>query len=359
VALLDLPVQRPARTRRQWELDALRVIAIAGVVAIHVAGLLLAHDDLTGSPRWWAAVTVNVGATWVVPAFVMISGALVLTPRAHADGPAAFYRKRLARVLPALVAWHVIYLVVVRYWMRGEPFRPRTAVVGLLDARTFTALYFLWLIAGLYLIAPVIAAFLHGGGRRRAFGVAGVALLWTQLGYAMSTLSSLLGAPRPIHLGAWNQWWPYVGLFVAGWALRGVVLRPPALVAVAVLGVVAVAEPIWQYTRPERLLAFLPITRLGPMMAVAAICFFLVATGVGARLTPGPRTAVILRRLSEAAFGVFLVHLLILEILKLAVPAVEVARSPAILAATFVVTLASSYAISLPAARVPYLRTIF
>ncbi|MFG1602664.1 acyltransferase [Actinoplanes sp. NPDC049265] len=353
MALLDIPVQATARPQREWGLDALRVVAITGVVAIHVSGLLL--GPRSGGPAWWAAVTVNVGSTWVVPAFVMISGALVLSPRAHADGPAAFYRKRFARVLPALLAWHVIYLVVVRCWLRGEPFRPRIALIGLLDAKTFTALYFLWLIAGLYVIAPVIAAFLRGGGRRRAFGVALVALLWTQLGYAVSTLSSLLGAPRPIHLGVWNQWWPYVGLFVAGWALRGVVLRPSGLVAAALAGVLAVAEPIWQYAHPQRLLAFLPITRLGPMMTVAAICFFLVATGVAARITPGPRTASALRRLSGAAFGVFLVHLLILEIVKVIVPA----TSPVILAAAFVATLATSYAISLLAARIPYLGAIF
>ena len=351
--LLDIPVQPKTRPRRQWELDALRVIAITGVVAIHVSGLLLAHDK--GALSWWAAVTVNVGSTWVVPVFVMISGALLLAPRAHVDGPAVFYRKRFVRILPALVAWHLIYLFGVRVLLRGEPFRPRAALVNLLDAKTFTALYFLWLIAGLYVIAPVIAAFLRGGGPRRAFCVAGVALLWTQIAYGLSTLSSLLGAPLPIHLGAWNQWWPYVGLFVAGWALRGVVLRPAGIVAAAVVGVLAVAEPIWQYADPHRLLAFLPITRLGPMMAVAAICFFLVAVGVGARVTPAPRVAFALRGLSDAAFGVFLVHLLILEILKFAVPT----SSPWALAGAFVVTLAASFAISLLAARVRYLRTIF
>ncbi|MEV7622668.1 acyltransferase family protein [Actinoplanes sp. NPDC089786] len=344
------------RTPRQWELDALRVFAIAGVVMIHVSGLLLAHDDLIGTARRQAAVAVNVGLTWVVPVFVMISGALTLSPRAHADGPVAFYRKRFARILPALLVWHVIYLVVVRLWMRGEPFHPRVVVVGLLDAKMFTALYFLWLIAGLYVIAPVIAAFLAGGGRRRAFGVAGVALLWTQLVYALSTLSSLLGEPRPIHLGAWTQWWPYVGLFVAGWALRDVVLRPVGLVIASVVGCAAVAEPIWQYgVHGPRALVLLPITRLGPMMAVAAISFFLVAIGLGARLTPGPGVAVVLRRLSDAAFGVFLVHLLILEVLKPAVPT----RSLWALAGAFVVTLAASFMISLVAGRIRYLRMIF
>lgn len=326
------------------------MLAITGVVAIHVSGLLLGARS--GGPAWWAAVTVNVGSTWVVPAFVMISGALLLSVK----DPAPFYRRRFSRIVPALIAWHAIYAVVVRLWMRGEPFRPRTALVQLLDAKTFTALYFLWLIAGLYLIAPVIAAFLRAGGPRRAFWFAGVALFWTQMVYALSTLMSLLGAPRPIHLGAWTQWWPYVGLFAAGWALREVVLPRWGLIVAAVIGVVAVAEPIWQYGHDgPRALAFLPITRLGPMMAVAAISFFLVAVGIGARVTVGPRAALVLRRLSEAAFGVFLVHLLVIEVLKL----IFSPRSAVALVAVFVVTLAVSFAVSLLAARVRYVREIF
>lgn len=342
-------------------MDALRVLAIAGVVAIHVTGLLFANDDLEGSARWWAAATVNVGATWVVPAFVMISGALLLSPRTHADGPAAFYRKRFVRILPALIAWHLIYLFGVRAGLRGEPFSPRAALVNLLDAKTFTALYFLWLIAGLYLIAPVIAAFLQAGGPRRAFWFAGAALFWTQMAYALSTVSSLLGASRPIHLGAWNQWWPYVGLFAAGWALRRTVLPVWATVVVFLTGLAATAEAIWQYGDPpqfQRLQALLPITRLGPMIVLASLCFFLVAVSIGARTEPSPRAAYALRRLSDASFGVFLVHLLVIEVARLLVPAVAEARSPVVLALLFVVTLPLSFGLSLVASRVPYLRTI-
>ena len=50
---------------------------------------------------------------WAVPVFVMISGALVLDRSAHAAGPAAFYRRRFARILPPLIAWNLICLTFV------------------------------------------------------------------------------------------------------------------------------------------------------------------------------------------------------------------------------------------------------
>ncbi|MEV6487789.1 acyltransferase family protein [Actinoplanes sp. NPDC051633] len=354
------PTRAEPRPARQWELDALRLAAIAGVVAIHVFGLMI--GKLVGSRGWWAAVVLDVGSTWVVPVFVMISGALVLSPRAHADGPVAFYRKRFVRILPALVVWHLVYLLVVRAAMRGQDLSWGTVTANLINAKTYTALYFLFLIAGLYVLAPVLAAFLGGGGRRRAYLLAAVAMVWTQGAYAVATLSGKLGQPHPLPLDAWNQWWPYVGLFLAGWALRKTVLSVPGMVVAFMLGTAAMAEAVWQFGHPTALgplAAFVPVTRLGPVVAVAALCFFLVAVGVGARVTPSPRVTLVLKRLSDASFGVFLVHLLILEIGRLTIPAVAAASSFWVLLPTYVATLLVSFLVSLVAARIPYVRAVF
>ena len=347
---------------RQWELDALRVVAIAGVVAIHVIGLLRANDAMAGTQRWWASVVVHTGSIWVVPVFVMISGALVLAPRAHVDGPAAFYRKRFARILPALVVWHVVYLVAGRVLLRGERPDATRVTVLLLDGRIYTAMYFLWLIAGLYVIAPVLVAFLRDGGRRRALATAGAALSWTLLSFVFAGVAALLGVQRPIEPGAWAQWWPYVGYFLAGWALHRVVPGRRGMVAAAVVAVLALAELIWQDGHPDRYRALhelLPVSRTGTMTAVASIAVFLLAVGLGARLRPGPRVTGVLRRLSDATFGVFLVHLLILEVIRQSVPEVMAGSSFGVLVAAYGVVLVAAFAVSLAAARVRFLRAIF
>src|SRR5262245_57812335 len=94
------PTRPPAKERRLG-LDLLRVISIAGVVAIHTFGYMVGNDDLRGTPTWWIATAIDLGVVWVVPVFVMISGALVLHPKAHAQGPWVFYKKRFRRILPA------------------------------------------------------------------------------------------------------------------------------------------------------------------------------------------------------------------------------------------------------------------
>jgi surface polysaccharide O-acyltransferase-like enzyme len=235
-------------------------------------------------------------------------------------------------------------------------------VVALIDAKTYTALYFLWLIAGLYVIAPVLATFLHAGGRRRALITAAIALGWTQIAYAISAFAGAIGAPRPITLGAWTQWWPYVGYFVAGWALHRVVLGRRGMVVAALVAVAGIAEVVWQFGAEPgvRILdVFAPQTRLGPIVAATAIAVFLVAVGIGARWAPGPRTAAVLKRLSDATFGVFLVHLLLFVILQQTVPAVYAASSLWVLLGAYAGVLMASFAIAVGASRVPYLRAIF
>jgi surface polysaccharide O-acyltransferase-like enzyme len=353
------PVAKPAR---QWELDVLRVIAIAGVVAIHIFGEMVVNTDHKGDFRWWAAVGVDIGSNWVVPVFVMISGALVLAPRAHAAGPGAFYRKRFVRILPALVVWNLIYLFVVRAWWHAENLKVDRLAINVIDAKVYTALYFLFLIAGLYAVAPVLAAFLHAGGRRRAMVLAGVVLSWTLIAWIIPKVASEFGAARTIYLGAWNQWFPYVGYFVAGWALHRVVLRRRWLVLAGVVAVLLMLETAWQYgTRGAHhiLDLFLAPGYLTVTTAIVAICVFLIAIGVGARVSLPPRLAALCKRLSDASFGVFLVHLMIFDVVQRAVPAVGDADSLWVLLAAYAGVLVASFAVSMGASLVPYVRAVF
>ncbi|MCL7456901.1 acyltransferase [Micromonospora echinofusca] len=356
--------QRPAGgpPPREYGLDALRVVAICGVVAIHVFGVIVGQDDLRGNLGWWVATAIDIGAIWTVPAFIMISGAFVLDPRAHRAGPAAFYRKRFARILPAMIVWHVVYVVVVRMAMRGEEMSLTLLTRLLIDGKVFTALYFLWLIAGLYVLAPVIAPFLHAGGRHRALVTAGVALGWTMVAYMIPGIALILGDSRPNILTSWNRWWPYVGFFIAGWALRRVVLNR-LWTALALLGAgLLLAEAIWQFgVAPQhRLLqATFPVMATGTLVAAATLLIFMASVSIGSRVTWRPTVGRLVTRLSDASFGVFLIHLLVFEVFRQLIPDVEAGRSLEVIGLTYPAVLVISFAVSMLASKIPYVRAVF
>lgn len=348
------------RPARQTSLDILRIVSICGVVAIHVFGHVVSRAP-QGSRTWWLAVAIDIGFVWVVPVFVMISGALILGSRQVADAPAKFYRRRAVRLIPALIAWNAIYLIGVRMWMRGEELSVQRILKLLLDGSVFTQLYFLWLIAGLYAVAPLLASFLRGGGQARAMKLAGGLLGACLLFYMTPGVVSLFGVSSPIRLNVFTHWMPYVGYFVAGYALQNVRFRGWKL---AVAGVVTIAlglATIWQYGNRGswRLLdAAVPVSYLGLQVALLSLGVFVVVLSLCDWIKTLPAKRFV-AEVSNATFGVFLVHLVIFEAIRLEFPSVSNGKSLGAIAVAYAATLVGSFLVSLAARRIPLIRSIF
>lgn len=352
------------QSSRSASLDVLRVVAILGVIAIHVFGAIVSNSEIRGSVTWWTAVAVDLGNVWVVPVFVMVSGALLLGPRTVERGPAAFYRKRLLRLGPAFIGWQLFYLLVVRIGMSHQDLSIGGMLQLIADGTTYTHLYFLWLIVGLYAVAPILAAFLNQGGQRRAFILAAVVLCCTLVAYSIAGLSALHGSPRPIVLSALTQWVPYVGYFLAGWALRKVVLGRTWTVIVAAVTVVLLVEIIWQYgisPKAAILQALVPAGYTGTVVALVAMGIFLVAQGATSRIRLSDRAIRVLGELSAASFGTFLIHFFFLILARVLFPGIVATLASSFWAAllAWACIAVVSFAVSWAALRVPYLRRFF
>ncbi|QNA92283.1 acyltransferase family protein [Microbacterium sp. Se63.02b] len=352
---------RSAASGRQWALDALRIGSVVGVVAIHVFAGMVANPDVRGTAGWWGAVVADIGFVWVVPVFVMISGALVLAPRQHAGGPALFYRKRLPRLLTALVFWSLLYFVLIRtLFSQIAPTRLDLARF-VLDGQPYTHLYFLWLIVGLYVVAPVLASFLQGGGQRRAVIFAAVTLGATVVTGVSSSVLTAMGDAAPLTLLALTQWLPYAGYFLAGWALRAVRVSGWRFVVVLGLTVLAIVASIVQYgLRPSLPLvdAVLPLSYFGPVVAAASLGVFICVNSALGRWNPGPGAQRMVRELSDCAFGVFLVHFAIMLLVRALPPFESAAGSLLLSVLEWLVVVCSSFLVVFLMRRVPGLRRV-
>lgn len=349
---------------RQPYLDVLRIAAVLGVVAIHAFGGILTNPGIRGGVNWWGAVVVDVGNVWVVPMFVCVSGALLLTARAQHRGPAVFYRTRLLRLGPAFIFWQIFYIVVARMWITGQELSLGGVVALFADGNTYTHLYFLWLIVGLYAIAPVLYPFLAAGGRRRALLTMTILLAVMVAAYTAAAVLTYFGQPRAITLTAFTQWLPYVGFFVAGVALNGLVLSRARVVWIAVIGAVAWLAIIMEYglTPPGSIVrAFLVLGYPTLLTAIVVLALFVVVQHVLREWRPSDRVARTLATLSDATFGVFLIHFVIMLLLREAFPWLIPLQSTSfpVTAAIWLVVVIVSFAITIPSRRVPVLRRIF
>ena len=159
-------------------IDLLRVVACFLVVLSHCCDPFVARFDADRG-AFLTGVLTGSFVRACVPLFVMMTGVLLLPVRAELGD---FYRKRIGRIVVPLVFWSVVlplsYFVYLNYVVStGNPMvvaDDHTLGATLTRIYTFifnfnydtTPLWYLYMLVGLYLIMPVIGAWLQQASRR-------------------------------------------------------------------------------------------------------------------------------------------------------------------------------------------------
>lgn len=125
------------------------------------------------------------------------------------------------------------------------------------------------------------------------------------------------------------------------------------------LTLLLLAEIVVQYGLARELpllQSFTPVGYYGPLVMLATVGVFLTCRG-----SLGPRVARVIRTLSDASFGVYLVHFTLIVAAVAFIPGLRDALGRSLWAAggLFLAVLVTSFAMSVAARRVPYLRRLF
>jgi surface polysaccharide O-acyltransferase-like enzyme len=304
----------PDGSTTAW-LSWLRVVAICSVVCIHTAGFNAAEADSLHTLRGQLARLLDFGSNYAVPVFVMASGAMMLDP-ARFRGPGPFLRKRAARLVPPVVFWHAWYVVLLTVVI-GSDLTVRTTFMRILNGNLYTALYFFWIVLGLSVVAPVLIPFIRDYGQR-ATVVAGVVA--AALPVLTVATTQLRGTGLVFADTAMTWWFPYVGLFLLGYGLRGVIPRGTALWLTTLGAIGLCVLNAWQWHNPDAptwLQTLSPVgyyTATGTTFACLVFLTFQghIRPGGTLRILTGPRGVRVGRLLGDATLGVFALHLTVL-----------------------------------------------
>lgn len=309
--------ENPTIDNRIIYLDYLRVIATVAVMMLHVAAQHWYTSDIRSLN--WHVFNVYDGATrWCVPVFVMISGALFL-PRDVSTK--TLYKKYILRLVVAYLVWGVIYsllnpLLGLADFSLG--YMLRTVISGAAH------MWFLPMIVGLYMCIPLLRPIARD--RKLAAYFLLLAFLFQFLrpivfnltqdfagGLAAKGVSELQNvfASMSLHLVL-----GYAGYFVAGYVLRQAEIGPKLRGVIYALGVLGLLATIF-------LTVF--VSYRGAMMTDTYYSYFslnvaLMATALFVlfkyKVKASPRAQRRMPRLSKYSFGAYLVHVLIIDIVK-------------------------------------------
>jgi surface polysaccharide O-acyltransferase-like enzyme len=208
----------------------------------------------------------------------------------------------------------------------------------------------------------VLHAFLADGGRRRAMVLAASTLGFTLVVFMIPGVLALGNIQRPIQLAALTFWLAYVGYFLVGYAVSTLTIMRKWLIVAAVGIFVFGTVTILQSVYPDRfrlLSAASPVEYLGTIVALLSICVLVLGVNLLGRIPLGPRLSRMVVTVSEASFGVFLVHFVVLLAPYEILPGFHEHRSLAEALLTYVIVLVASFAISIGARKVPLLRAVF
>lgn len=340
--------RKSASNPHSARLDVLRVGACLAVILLHLAATLVMDRDLFGTIHWQLSNAIDAATRWCVPVFVMLSGALLLDPQKHAS-PHDFWKKRIGRLLPAVIAWPAIYFAWrAFYW--HETLSLGTMAHDMVIGRPYVHLYFLFLIAGLYLITPFLA---------RALG----ALSLPQLRQLILIIASLaIGANLLDFLAssAFTMFVPYLTYYLAGWYCAQLhPIRPHASAlafSIAAAGIAWLTTLLVSTSGLDDRWSFYFYEDFSPTVMVMAIALFLLAL----HGTLSLKIESFAQTLAPLTLGVYVTHPIVVELLRygyfLAAPILL--RPPYYIPLTFLITCALTFGLVALMQGLPGLRRI-
>ena len=301
---------------RKLHIDLLRIVACISVIMLHSASQYWYEFPVTDA-RWMVYNTWDAVSRFGVPVFVMISGMLFLSREGELN-LRKLYCNNILRLAVAYAVWSIAYgLWDCREWTWGPGVTVRDYVAECVLGRYH--LWFIPMLIGIYMLLPVIKTFTNHCSKKNLEYFL-ILFIILQIGRStlgiiqIPTLANVL-----VQLLDAEMVCSYVGYFVLGyylyryrlshvWQVRIYFLGAVSLVLAAIISIRA----SWYYQTPKSE-AFDSYSVFTFLVTVAVFVFFqekisgIAWKGFAKKL---------LMELSANTFGVYLLHLMVMEWLQ-------------------------------------------
>ncbi len=300
--------------KRMVHIDLLRILACFSVLMLHSAAVFWYDRPVTGGV-WLTANFYDALSRYGVPIFVMISGALFLQEQRMIDWK-KLYMHNIARLVTAYIAWSCFYgLLICRQNGGIRAVGWKTALQAMLHGHYH--LWFLPMLAGLYMLVPVLRSWIHGAQKKN---IQYFLALWFGLQILRSTLLALAEGHIEweylLNIPQIEMACGYVGYFVLGYYLMNIGIEAKFHRWIYVGGIAgaianAVLSTILSVKAGEPRAAVFDSFSLSTFAMTAAL--FLFFTKVVGKITISGSWERVIREIADCTLGIYVLHISLLE----------------------------------------------
>ncbi len=288
------------------------------VVIIHVLSNNHPANTDANKLNWWVNNIVVISLRWCVPIFIMLSGALLLNPHKQ-ENIITFFKKRFSRIGIPLITWSIIYY----FWrIHQHTIRSNTDYLKeiFVYGYPYYHLYFIYIIAGLYILVPIIKSYL------RTASINNQRYLLIIL-FIISSFSSMMDLwfRNFWHLGSVNTLTyalPFIGYFMTGYYLKNKILTHKykiylliTYVLTVIIGAVGTYLLMNQYGYTSKGEIFQDY--LNPNTIIMSIAIFLLINSTRISTLGNISQHRIFQHLANTSLGIYLSHPIFMNLFEI------------------------------------------
>ena len=277
----------------------LRVIATIAVVVLHVTSYYSSHFDKVPVNEWACANFIDSIVRFCVPVFVMISGALLIPKE---EDYAVFIKKRFKRVLWPFLFWSIIYILFSIKESHDFLAVVKITAKGLLKGASFH-FWYVYMILGLYLFIPILSRWI---AKAKEYEIQIFLAIWL---FTLFIDKYPRQAFSKLELMYFSK---YAGYLVLGYYLstktfsnRNKTIFFSFLLFAA--GVISTSILTYYFSRQQHKTVTTFYEYLTPNVMLSAAAVFVLFKNLKLN------NSVFINKVSKLSFGIYLVHILILE----------------------------------------------
>jgi surface polysaccharide O-acyltransferase-like enzyme len=305
----------PKRKGFNFNVDLIRATAIILVILYHTSDFPYAFNNsqpLTLNILNWFTTDISGAiANISVPLFVMISGAMLLSPEKVDEPARVFAKKRFNRIAVPFIFWTIAYFVW-DFLVEHQTFNSFNVAQGLLTG-SYGLLWFFYLLLGLYAVTPIFRVLIKHIPRRL---FSWLIILWfvgTVITPLIHEFTKFSFNPQMFFFVDW------IGYFLLGVYLLNTKIRPSRAYIILILGLLIPVLGAWWITLAKGQTAigfFHTFFSFGVIIASIGMFLVLLRFPVN-RFATHQKISSVIHWISQNTLPIYLLHMMVLISLKL------------------------------------------